>query len=96
MRALGFSRFDILVSFLFESVLLCTLGGVLGLLATIPLSYVTVSTIVNFSETVISFRFGPLVMMVALVMTLAMGVFGGLFPAIRAVRLDVVTALRQL
>ena len=71
MRALGFSRFDILVSFLGESVLLCTLGGVLGLLATIPLSYVTVSTIVNFAETVISFRFGPLVMAVALVMTLA-------------------------
>ena len=96
MRALGFSRFDILVSFLFESVLLCALGGALGLLATVPLSYITISTIVNFSETMISFRLGPLVMTVALVMTLAMGVFGGLFPAIRAVRLDVVTALRQL
>lgn len=96
MRALGFSRFDILLSFLGESVLLCSLGGTLGLLATIPLSYISVSTIVNFSETVIAFRLGPLVMTVALVMTLCMGVFGGLLPAIRAVRLDVVTALRQL
>jgi putative ABC transport system permease protein len=96
MRALGFSRFDILVSFLGESVLLCTLGGIVGLLATIPLSYVTVSTSVNFVESAISFRLGPLVMTVAVLMTIAMGVFGGLFPAIRAVRLDVITALRQL
>ncbi len=96
MRALGFSRLDILISFLGESVILCSLGGLLGLLATIPLSYISVSTIVNFSETVISFRLGPLVMSVALLMTLCMGVFGGLLPAIRAVRLDVVTALRQL
>ncbi len=96
MRALGFSRFDILISFLSESVLLCTLGGALGLLATIPLSYLTVSTSVGFTEAAITFRFGPIVMTVALVMTLCMGVFGGLFPAIRAVRLDVITALRQL
>ena len=34
-------------------------------------------------------------MIVAVSMTLAMGVFGGLFPAIRAVRLDVIRALRE-
>ena len=96
MRAIGFSRFDILVSFLGESVILCTLGGLLGLLATIPLSALTYSTSVNFAEAAVSFRFGPLVMSVALIMTLAMGVFGGLFPAIRAVRLDLITALREL
>jgi putative ABC transport system permease protein len=35
-------------------------------------------------------------MAVATAMTLAMGVFGGLFPALRAVRLDVIRALREL
>ena len=30
------------------------------------------------------------------IMTLAMGVFGGLFPALRAVRIDVIRALREL
>ena len=40
MRALGFSRLDLLLSFLGESVLLCSLGGLLGLLATIPLDSV--------------------------------------------------------
>ncbi len=96
MRALGFSRFDILLSFLGESVILCFLGGTLGLLATLPLNAMSYSTNLNFVEASIGFRFGPLVMSVALAMTLAMGVFGGLVPAIRAVRLDVVRALREV
>jgi len=98
LRALGFPRRDILLSFLGESVLLCALGGALGLLATLPLGALTFGTINSntFAEVTVSFRFGPLVMTVALVMTLAMGVFGGLFPALRAVRLDVIRALREL
>jgi putative ABC transport system permease protein len=98
MRALGFSRLDLLLSFLGESVLLCSLGGLLGLLATIPLGALTFGTsnFNTFAEVTFSFRFGPLVMAVALIMTLAMGVFGGLFPALRAVRLDVIRALREL
>ena len=44
MRALGFSQFDVLISFLGESILLCALGGLLGLLATIPLSALTFGT----------------------------------------------------
>lgn len=98
MRALGFSRFDVLLCFLGESLLLCLLGGALGLLATLPLSALTFSTndINTFAERSINFRFGPLVMAVAVGMTLAMGLFGGLFPALRAVRLDVIKALREL
>jgi putative ABC transport system permease protein len=98
MRALGFSRLDILISFLGESVLLCVMGGLLGVLATFPLSALTFGTsnFNTFAEVTVSFRFGPLVMIVATAMTLAMGVFGGLFPAVRAVRLDVIRALREL
>lgn len=98
MRALGFSRFSILISFLGESVLLCAMGGVLGVLATIPLSFLTFGTnsIDNFAEVSVNFRFGPLVLLVAVIMTLAMGIFGGLFPAIRAVRMDVISSLREL
>jgi hypothetical protein len=33
---------------------------------------------------------------VALIMTVAMGIFGGMFPALRAVRQDVISALREL
>jgi putative ABC transport system permease protein len=96
MRALGFSRLDILLCFLGESVLLCTLGGLLGMAATLPLTALTFGTLDSFVERTVQFRIGPLVLAVALTMTLAMGVFGGLFPALRAVRLDVIRALREL
>ncbi len=98
MRALGFSRLDILVSFLGESLLLCTLGGILGVLGTLPLSTLTFGTnsIDTFAEVAVRFRFGPSVAIVAAAMTLAMGFFGGLFPAVRAVRMDVIRALRQV
>jgi putative ABC transport system permease protein len=33
---------------------------------------------------------------VAMIMTVAMGLFGGMFPALRAVRLEVIAALREL
>jgi putative ABC transport system permease protein len=98
MRALGFSQFDILISFLGESILLCALGGAAGLLATLPLSALTYETsdFNSFASMTVSFRFGPLVMGVALLMTLVMGLFGGMLPAVRAVRLDVISALREL
>ena len=51
---------------------------------------------IAFTEVTINFRFGPIVMAVAFAMTLAMGVFGGLFPALRAVRMDVITALPEV
>jgi putative ABC transport system permease protein len=98
MRALGFSQFDILFSFLGESLILCALGGAVGLLAAIPMNALTYETsdFNSFASMTFSFRFGPSVMAVAALMTLAMGVFGGMFPALRAVRLDVISALREL
>ena len=98
MRALGFSQFDILISFLGESLLLCALGGAAGLLATLPLSALTYETsdFNSLASVTVSFRFGPLVAGVALAMTLAMGLFGGMVPAVRALRMDVISALREL
>ncbi len=98
LRALGFSRRDVLFSFLGESLLLSLLGGGLGLLATIPMSLLSIETMNmnTFASVNIAFRIGPWVMAVALVMTLAMGIFGGMLPALRAVRLEVVSALREL
>ena len=98
MRALGFSQLDILICFMGESLILCALGGVAGVLAAIPLNALTYETsdFNSFASITVAFRFGPLVMGVAFLMTLAMGLFGGMFPAIRAVRLDVISALREL
>jgi putative ABC transport system permease protein len=98
MRALGFSRTSILLSFLLEAVIITAIGGAIGALLSLLFSNWSfgISDFTSFSERVIRLRFGALPLAVALGMTLAMGVFGGLFPAIRAVRLDVVKSLREL
>jgi putative ABC transport system permease protein len=97
LRAVGFSRTTVLVSFLMESLVLCCLGGLLGCLATIPLNGITGGTQNNatFSEITFSFQFGPQVLMQGMALAIAMGLVGGLFPAIRATRLQVTDALRQ-
>ena len=97
LRAIGFNRRSILVSFLFESVLLCLMGGLAGCLATLPfngLSTVTANW-ATFSEITFAFRFGPAVLLRGVAMALTMGLLGGLFPALRAVRMPIVNALRQ-
>lgn len=97
LRALGFRSGSILTSFLLESVLLCLMGGVLGCLATLPFNGFSTGTAnwATFSEITFAFRFGPEVLLRGVLMALAMGLLGGLFPAIRAVRLNIVNALRE-
>ena len=96
LRALGFSRRTVLTSFLAESLVICLLGGLLGCLATLPLNGITGGTQAStFSEVTFSFSFGPKVLAQGMLLALAMGLIGGLFPALRAVRLQVVNALRQ-
>ncbi len=97
LRAIGFSRMSILMSFLMESMLLCLLGGILGCLATLPFNGFSAGTAnwATFSEITFSFRFGPWVLLRGVLMALLMGLLGGLFPAIRAIRLRIIDALRQ-
>lgn len=97
LRALGFRRREVLSSFLFESILLCLLGGVLGCLATLPFNGLSTGTanFATFSEITFAFRFGPSVLLRGVFMAFCMGLVGGLFPAIRAVRLGITDALRQ-
>lgn len=95
LRAVGFSRFTVLTSFVTESLLLCGLGGILGCLATIPFNGLSGGTSVAFSEIAFAFRFSPKVLMQGMGLAIAMGLLGGLFPAIRAIRLQITDALRQ-
>ena len=96
LRALGFSRRTVLASFLAESLVICLLGGLLGCLATLPLNGITGGTQSStFSEIAFSFSFGPKVLIQGMILALAMGLVGGLFPALRAVRWQIVNALRQ-
>ena len=102
LRALGFSRFSILVSFVLESVALALLGGLAGcalafLLVKLALSGVTGTTnFATFAEVVFAFRLTPALLATGIVFSLVMGFFGGLFPAGRAAFTKITSALRQV
>jgi putative ABC transport system permease protein len=98
LRALGFTRSNILLSFLFESIVLCLIGGLLGSLATVPLNGMSSGTQnpMMFSEVTFSFHFGPVVILQGVMLATVMGLLGGLFPAVRAIRMNIVKALREV
>jgi putative ABC transport system permease protein len=98
MRALGFSGGSIIVSFMFESLLISLTGGILGCIAVLPLNGFTAGTMnwQTFSHLAFAFRVSPSLLMVGMVFALFMGLVGGVFPAIRAARLKVAHALREL
>jgi ABC-type lipoprotein release transport system permease subunit len=97
LRALGFQRSNILLAFLLESLFLGFLGGILGLLCASVLQVISVSTtnFQTFSELAFSFVLTPRIVMQALAFALIMGLLGGILPAIRAARMNLVEALRE-
>jgi putative ABC transport system permease protein len=97
LRALGFSRRAILVSFLIESVILSFVGGVIGCLLAFPMNGFSTGTgqTQSFSEIAFSFRITSEILMTGLVFAVVMGFIGGLLPAFRGARLPITTALRE-
>lgn len=97
LRALGFSRFSILFSFLVESVLLALLGGIIGCLLAIPINGLSGATgnTAGFAEIAFAFKITPIALAVGLTFAVLMGFFGGLLPALRAARLPITSALRE-
>lgn len=98
MRALGFASTNVVLSFLFEALLISLVGGLVGCLAVIPLNGLTTGAmnLQTFSHLAFAFKITPLLMSLGVVFAIAMGVLGGMPPAIRAARLPVATALREL
>ncbi|MGB5721075.1 MAG: ABC transporter permease [Woeseiaceae bacterium] len=99
LRALGFGPFSILVSTIVESTLLALAGGLLGgAIAFLVFNGFQVSTLngASFSQVVFDFAVTPDLLLDGLYVALIIGVVGGLFPAIRAARLPVAQALREL
>jgi len=96
LRALGFQRSAILLAFLAESVALSLVGGVIGLsLASLMQSFeFSTTNFQSFSELSFGFLLTPSIVIQSLVFSVAMGVAGGMLPAIRASRIAIVEALR--
>lgn len=96
MRALGFQRRSILAAFLLESLILSLLGGACGILLASFLQLYTVSTLnfQTFSELAFSFALTFRIIYQAMAFSIVMGFLGGVLPAIRASRMNIVEALR--
>jgi len=99
LRALGFGSLPVVISVLAEAVALSAIGGVLGgLLAWAAFDGYQTSTMnfQSFSQVAFAFAVTPSLLAAALAYAILMGLAGGLLPAVRAARLPIVTALRQL
>jgi ABC-type antimicrobial peptide transport system permease subunit len=96
LRALGFQRGNILVAFLIEALLLGTFGGLAGLFFASFLQFFTISTLnfQTFSELAFSFSLTFDTIYQAMAFSLIMGLVGGVFPAVKAARMNIVEALR--
>ena len=99
LRALGFNTTSVIVSVLTESLALAALGGLAGgLLAYLAFNGYQTSTMnfQTFSQVAFAFAVTPALLVQGLGYALMMGLIGGLMPAIRAARLPISSALREL
>jgi putative ABC transport system permease protein len=98
MRALGFGGGSVVLSFVLESLLIALVGGVLGCLVVLPVNGLTTGTMnwQTFSHIAFAFRITPGLLLGGVAFALAMGLIGGVPPALRAARRPVATTLREL
>jgi putative ABC transport system permease protein len=99
LRAIGFRGVPVVVAIMLETMLLALIGGVLGgLVAWLIFNGYTASTMAagTVGQLTFAFKVSPELLWQGLKWALAIGFVGGLFPAVRAARLPVTTALREL
>lgn len=98
LRALGFGSGAVIVSILLESLVIALGGGVAGgALAYVAFDGFRAATInwQTFSQVAFAFRVTPHLLATAIVWAAAIGLIGGIFPAIRAARMPIALALRE-
>ncbi len=97
LRAIGFRGAPVVVSVMLETMLLALAGGVLGAAVVwLVFNGYSASTLHGMTQVMFKFKVGPDLIWTGLKWALAIGFVGGLFPAMRAARLPVTTALREL
>ena len=98
MRALGFSSWNVILSFLFEALLISFIAGIIGCVVVLPLNGMTTQTMnfSTFSNIAFAFKITFNLLVMGVIFALAMGVLGGLLPAVRAALRPVAVSLREL
>jgi len=99
LRALGFGSGAVVVAFLLESLALALAGGALGALIAYGVFnnfHTSTMNFQSFSQVAFSFRVTPELLVRGVIWSLVIGLIGGLFPALRAARLPIASALREL
>ena len=87
--AVGARRFDILKQFLFEASVISLFGGALGVVC----GWAMANFLGEFTQVIETYT-PPSIIVIALLMAGMVGILSGIYPAIRAARLDPVQALR--
>lgn len=97
LRIMGFRKGSIVLSFVFEAVLLSLLGAAVGIVLMLPFHGMSTSTAnnVTFSEVEFSMRITLQVVISAMIFAVAMGLMGGVAPAWGAARKEILAALRD-
>lgn len=98
LLASGFRPFPIFLSFVFESLVLGLVGGLLGCLMVLPINGIETGTtnFQTFTEVAFAFRVTPYVLTRAVLFALVLGLIGGALPALRASALSPTEALRRV
>ena len=98
LRALGFSKASIMLSFVIESMLIALIGGVVGCLLALPVNGIATGTMNfrTFSEVAFSFKITPDLFISALIFAAVLGLLGGLLPSRMAARMPITKALREI
>lgn len=94
LRILGFTQLQILVAFLLESELIAVIGGMLGSLLGYALNGLTLETAVGAKKVAFAFQIDAQVLTTVIMFTVVMGLVGGLLPALSAMRIKPLEALR--
>ncbi len=98
LRTIGFGASNVIASFTMEALLISAVGGILGCILVLPVNGLTTGTMnfQTFSHLSFAFRITPELLAGGFVFALVMGLLGGLPPAVRAARMPVGAALRDL
>ena len=97
LRALGFGSVPVVISVMIEALALALVGGVLGAaIVYFVMDGNSASTLNNasFSQVAFEWQVTPELLSLGVTWAIVLGLIGGLFPAVRAARLPITTALR--